>query len=135
MRQTTFNKEQIEELLKNKNVARFSRKNITYTNDFKIRAVMQYLKEGTVPRGIFKQAGFDLGVLGKYKPKYLMYDWLKLYKKKGVDGLRVRANGSGRPKKSPPGSYKEKIKRLELEVVYLKRENDFLAKLRAEQSE
>jgi transposase-like protein len=137
MNQPIFTKEQIEGLLKNENVSRFCGKYIAYSKEFKIRAVDQYLNEGMSPREIFKQAGFDLQVFSRYKPGYLMYDWVKIYKARGVEGFATETRGrkGGRPKKVETLTDEEKIKRLELEVQYLKKENDFLVKLRAKRAE
>lgn len=123
---------------KNKNVLRFREKHITYTAKFKIKAVEQYLNKGMSAREIFILAGFDLNIIGPDKPGYLMHDWLKVFREKGSVGLtkELRGKGGGRRKTALNGlTPKEKIKRLELEVQYLKKENDFLAKLRAKRTE
>lgn len=139
MNQPNFTKEEVEELLKNENVLRFCGKYFAYTKEFKIKAVDQYLNKGMLPREIFKQAGFDLQVIGRDKPEYLTYDWLKVYKRKGVDGFateaRGRKGGTGRPKKFESLTDEEKIKRLELKVQYLQKENAFLVRLRAKRAE
>jgi hypothetical protein len=81
---------------------------------------------------IFKEAGFDWNVLGKDTPRYRIRDWRKVFRIKGIEGLSVeaRGKGGGRPK-TKWSSDKEKIKDLEIQISYLKAENDFLAKLRA----
>ena len=59
--------------------------------------------------------------------------WNKIYRTKGIKALstETRGKGGGRPKKVKDKSDKDQIKRLELEIEYLKAENDFLVKLRA----
>lgn len=140
MGQRIFTKQQIEELLKNENVAKCSDKTIGFSKAFKIKAVKLYHEQGLSPMEIFKQAGFDLNIIGKKKPKGCMERWNKVYRLRGFDGLKVHA-GSGRKikHKSKPKtkelSVAEKIKWLEAENAYLKAENDFLAKLRAKRRE
>jgi hypothetical protein len=131
MSKRIFTNEQINEISKNKNVARCSEKSITYHKDFKIEAIKQY-DRGMSAKEIFKEAGFDLSAMGRDTPRYRIRDWRKTFKTKGIQGLSVetRGKGGGRPKTKWP-SDKEKIKDLELQISYLKAENDFLAKLRA----
>jgi hypothetical protein len=131
MSKTIYTKEQIEQLLKNKNIAKCSQGSITYGKSFKINAVRLY-EQGLTSTEIFQQAGFNLDVIGRDKPKKCLLRWRKTTAEKGVEGLvEIRGrNSSGRPK-TKNLSDKDKIKRLEIEVAYLKAENDFLAKLRA----
>jgi transposase len=137
MSKRMFTQEQIKELSENENVIRCSEKSITYSHDFKIKAVKQYHSEGLTPREIFRKAGFDLEVIGKRKPKGLMRDWNQIYRIKGFPGLleENRGRGSGGRPKTQNLTDTDKIKRLEIEVAYLKAENDFLAKLRAKRAE
>ena len=133
MSKKRFTKEQREELLKNNNIAACSEKSITYSKDFKQRAVKQYNEEGLSSCEIFEKAGFDIELIGRTKPKECLVAWNKIYRTKGIKALstETRGKGGGRPKKVKDKSDKDKIKRLELEIEYLKAENDFLAKLRA----
>ena len=135
MGKRTFNKEQIETLLQNPNVAGCSSKSISYHKDFKILAVRKY-HEGLPPSKIFKQTKFDINIIGHKIPKYCLRRWLKTFKKKGVAGLQIDGRGKsgtgGRPKSLANLTDEEKMKRLKTEVAYLKEENRFLAKLRKE---
>lgn len=140
MNKRVLSEEQIDRLLKNNNVAKCSSKSISYSKPFKIWAVQQYEEQGLTGSQIFKKAGFDLDIIGRDIPKGCLRDWLKIYRKKGSQGLesdgRGRTKGclQGRPKtKGMTDSYK--IKYLETQVAYLKAENDFLAKLRAGKAE
>jgi len=137
MSKRIFTAEQIKILLQNENVSKCSDKMIVYDNKFKVKAVCEYHK-GLSPSQIFRQAGFDLDMIGRKMPKESLRRWLKTCKEKGDEGLLVdrsmtRKNG-GRPKSIKaliadlPD--KEKIKRLEAEIAYLREENRFLAKLR-----
>ncbi len=123
-----YTKEQKEILLKNKNVEKCGIGVITYTGDFKVKAVNQYQEDYMTPQEIFVQAGFDIEMIGKNKPKNCLERWNKTFKKKGSKELRV--SRGGRPKGRRNLSEKDKLKRLKLEIEYLKEKNRFLAKLR-----
>lgn len=133
MSKRIFSKEHIEALLLNKNVAGCSERSISYRKDFKVLAVKQY-HEGLPPSEIFKQAGFDIHIIGHKTPKHCLSRWRKLCEHKGTTGLHIdgrgHSKGRGRPKNLENLTEKEKLKRLEAEVAYLKEENRFLAKLR-----
>lgn len=133
MSKRRFTKDQIEELLKNKNIERCSEKSITYSKEFKIRAIKQYNEEGLSSVMIFKQAGFDLNIIGKDTPDGCMYIWRKTFKEKGIEELSKETRGKGRIGKGPQnikGSDKEKMELLELKIAYLEEENRFLKILR-----
>jgi len=124
-----FTDEQRALLLSNINVAKCSEKAITYSKEFKIKAVKQYNK-GMSSSQIFIEAGLDPKVIGRKSPKDRLGDWRRIYNRKGEEGLICKKRGGGRPK-TRDITPEYKIKRLEAEVAYLKAENDFLAKLRA----
>lgn len=130
MSKRIFTQEQINELEKNPNVLRCSKKSITYSNDFKIAAIREW-RTGLPPQKIFLQARFNLAMLGNETPQRCLRRWLHTFREKGNEGFaaETRGKGGGRPRKNWQND-KEKIKYLEAEVAYLKAENDFLAKLR-----
>jgi len=136
MSKIRFNELQVLEILGNPNVAKCSEKSITYSRDFKILAVKQYQENGYSPRMIFESAGFDLSVIGKDRPDDRIHHWRKIYGLKGASELMIenrgksRGIGMGRPK-TRGLTDTDKIKRMAIEIAYLKAENDFLAKLRA----
>jgi len=137
MSKRIFTKEQIEDLTRNPNVARCSEKSITYSKNFKIKAIELHNEQGLSSSEIFRQSGFNLNVIGRKIPKECLKRWKKIYKSKGADGLsekRGTNNPNGRPK-TKNLTDAEKIKGLEAKVAYLKAENDFLAKLRAKRAE
>ena len=78
-----FNPAQIKELLNNKNVDKCSPMSITYNSKFKLEAVRQYYEDGFSPRMIFKEAGFDLALLGKGRITDCLRDWKRIYNHKG----------------------------------------------------
>ena len=136
MSKRKFTAEQIAELRKNKNVTKCSDKSITYNKNFKVLAVKQYQSDGYSAKQIFKEAGFDLGVIGHDKPKACLGAWRRIFKIKGQQGLIIETRGrhGGRPMVKELTDEK-KIEYLEAKVAYLKAENDFLAKLRAKRAE
>ena len=132
-----FTREEIEKLLQNKNVTKCSEKAISYSKAFKVEAVRLYNEEGLGSRGIFENAGFNLKIIGKDKPKGCLSRWNRIKRIKGSANLETETRGrggKGRPK-TKGISLADKLKRLEAEVAYLKAENDFLAKLRAKRRE
>lgn len=129
-----YTEEQRKILLKNKNVANLGKGVIGYTKEFKIKAVKQYQEEYMNPQEIFIKAEFDLEMIGRKKPKSCLERWNKVYKEKGLRGLKESNEERGGPKKVKDKTDKSKIERLELEIEYLKAENDFLAKLRAKRN-
>jgi transposase-like protein len=68
MSKIIFTKEQIAQLLNNEHVVRVG-KTIVYSKDFKIKAVKLYNEQGLSSSEIFRQAGFNLNVIGKQKSK------------------------------------------------------------------
>lgn len=126
------------ELRKNPNVVKCSNKAVTYSKEFKIRAVKQYIDESISSNEIFRLGGFDRDVLGKDIPKDRISDWKRMYRLYGEDGLRTDRRGKhgngGRPT-TKNLTEKEKLERLEAQVAYLKAENDFLKQLRAKRAE
>ena len=126
-----FTQNQVKELLKNKNVFKCGLKSIGYSKKFKLLAIKKYYEDGYSPRMIFEEAGFDLNVLGKDKPKDCLRRWKRIYNQKGKKGLEEEKRGSfgGRPKVKFK-SQEEEIKYLKTKITYIKAENDFLAKLR-----
>lgn len=136
MSKRIFTPEQISELLTNAGVANCSDKSVTYSKQFKTKAIKLY-EQGMSAREIFRQAGFKLQIIGGTTPKGCLKRWNKTYRDSGIAGLsseaRGKGGGGGRPKKIKDANDADKIKRLEAEVAYLKAENDFLAKLRASQ--
>lgn len=136
MSKRKFTAAQVADLRQNGNVAKCSDKAISYSKDFKVRAVQRYEDEGASAKQIFKEAGFDLDVIGQDKPKSCLGDWRRVFTVKGINGLKTetRGRGGGRPKKHGLTDA-QKIEWLEAKVAYLKAENDFLAKLRAKRAE
>ncbi len=120
MSKRMFNKEEIETLLQNPNVAGCSEKSISYHQDFKILAVGKY-REGLSSSEIFRQAKFDIGMIGHETPEGCLRRWKKIFKDKGEEGLKTDGRGQskagGRPKNLANLTDEEKLKRLEAKVA------------------
>jgi hypothetical protein len=132
MSKRIFSVHEMRQLSENTNVARVSERSITFKNLFKRHAVARNA-EGMPPQEIFRQAGFDLGVIGREQPKRCLKRWNKTARARGVNSLidsRGKHHKGGRPPKPVFKNEKEKLKYLEAQVAYLKAENAFLAKLR-----
>ena len=135
MSKRLFNKEQIEKLSNNINVAKCSERSITYSNEFKKTAIKQYNEQFLTSKEIFISAGFDMEVIGSSTPKECLKSWNKVYKTKGLEGFIESRGKAGGRTKTKDLSDADRIKRLEIQIAYLKAENDFLAKLRAKRAE
>jgi transposase-like protein len=134
MSKRKFTEDQIKKLLANPNISRCSAKSITYSKEFKILAIKQYYEKGYSARMIFKEAGLDRQLIGLDTHKSCLTRWRKVYKNKGEERLKIETRGKhsngGRPR-TRGVTDSDKIKRMEIEIAYLKAENDFLVKLRA----
>ncbi len=132
MTKRILTEEQIKLLLRNSNVEKCSEKSISYCKDFKVSAVKKY-QEGLPPNEIFRQAKFDINLIGRKTPKQCLRGWRRVFKNKGIQELSIETRGRGRGGGRPKINWsdeKEKIKYLEAKVAYLKAENNFLTKLR-----
>lgn len=134
MSKRRFNEAQIKELQANPNIERCSDKSISYSKEFKVLAIKKYYEKGYSPIMIFNEAGLSRQVIGLDTPNNCLRSWRNIYMTKGEKRLSIETRGKhpngGRPK-TRGLTDADKINRLEIEVAYLKAENDFLAKLRA----
>lgn len=129
---TTFSNDEIIELKRNPCVFNCTTKSVHYTYEFKRRALDLY-EQGIGPKEIWRRAGFDVG---KWKKDYFVLtlrDWKRIVIRDGNEGLNKI--GGLQYDRGPNHTDKDKVKRLELQVKYLRAENDFLAKLRAKRAE
>ena len=120
-RQVQFTQEQIEILLKNPNVESISSNTIRFTSEFKELALKKY-KEGVPASQIFKDAGFDLKILGKNPPQTCLGNWCFREKHINKNNTRYLAREVKKNKA---------LKSILEENRYLKAENAFLKKLQA----
>ena len=139
MTKRIFTPEQQKELSRNKNIKKWSDKSITYTLEFKKRAIHLYHDKHMSAQEIFQQAGLTPEHVGKGTAHQCLNRWRKQYREKGLDAFKEETRGkksTGRPKKPnyDNETIEEKIQRLEAENLYLKEENDFLVKVRAKRN-
>ena len=119
-----YSSEQLRLLRSNPNVLKCSPKSITYSKDFKIKAINAYL-EGKGPSTIFLEAGFDLEAIGMEKPKDCLKAWRKIYKNKGQGEVTKETRG-----RKPKDKQIIDIEYLETKIAYLEAENNFLRNLK-----
>jgi len=129
---TRFSSEQMKKLRLNPCVFGCTEKSVNYTFEFKKRAVELQTK-GISAREIWVRSGFEISWWRKEYFRETVRDWKRIVDKKGIDGL-LRPDGI-QFDRGPCPTGADKVKRLELQVKYLKAENDFLAKLRAKRAE
>ncbi len=123
-----FSEEEKHILGKNIYVKRVSNKAITYTDEFKIHFIAEY-NNGKTPRCIFKEAGFNIDILGMRRIDMAASRWKKSYIAKGVLGLRdTRKENSGRPLERSLTDA-DIIKKKDTEIAYLKAELELVKKL------
>lgn len=129
---TTFSSEEIAELKRNPCVFDCAAKAVYYTVEFKKRA-LELQAQGVQTKEIWRRSGFDVAKWKKHYFRLTLRDWKRVVERNGIEGL---ANHGGTPHdRGPDHTNRDTLKRLELQVKYLKAENDFLAKLRAKRAE
>lgn len=133
MTERFFDAEARAKILANKNVLRVSETVITYAPEFKVEAVRANLMEQKAPQLIFIQAGFDLDLIGREKPKKCLKRWRAIFTQRGEDGLKNDHRGrtsTGRPIERELTT-EDKLRRAEARIRYLEKENDLLKKFDA----
>ena len=120
-RQIQFTQEQISILFKNPNVESINSNTIKFTSEFK-ELVLKKDSEGFTASQIFKEAGFDLKVLGKNIPTTCIRNWRYKVKQHNKNNNKYLAKEI---KKN------NALKSILEENRYLKAENEFLKKLQA----
>lgn len=126
MSQILFDEEAIRLLEGNPYVKHASPKGITYSDEFKEKFMKEY-QDGKYPVQIFRDAGFDVAMLGKDRVK----SFTKRCKKMAVREAGftdTRKTNSGRPA-TRELSLEEQLERLKHKVKYLEQENEFLKKI------
>lgn len=126
MSQILFDDEAIQLLGRNPYVKRASQKAITYADEFKEKFMQEY-EDGKYPAQIFRDAGFDVDMLGKER----IMNFKKRCKKMVVREAGftdTRKANSGRPT-TREFSLEEQLERLKHKIKYLEQENEFLKKI------
>lgn len=130
MSKILFNEHQRRQLEANPNVKSVSDRAIQYTADFKIHAVQLNLA-GNGPVEIFREAGFDLDIIGIKKAQSALARWRKTFQAYGKTGFLQERRGkasSGRPKKENISAEK-KLAQAEARILLLEAELTLLKKL------
>lgn len=128
MSKKQFTEQEIEILKENQYVKRVGPKGITYTDEMKHFAIVEWEK-GVNSTQIFRNAGFNPKIIGDYRIKSAMRRWRKAYKKSGVMGLQdTRKKKSGRPLEREL-SLEEENERLRAKNKFLEVQLEFQKKL------
>ena len=88
---------EMEILQKNPYVADVSRQRILYTYEFKCFFMEQYLA-GKRPVDIFRQAGFDVSMLGEKRIERATARWRAMYAANGMEALRGQVKAKAKKK-------------------------------------
>ncbi len=129
MSKREYNKKQIQELERNTNIKKVSRKSITYTQEFKERAVKES-KEGMSVREIFLENGFKEDLFDRNYMSTMISKWKRKYKETGsLEDDRGRCLGGGRPRIREKETRKM-VSDMSVEIALLKEEIELLKKLR-----
>ncbi len=94
MSKNIYNEFQIKELEKNPNISSVSYRSISYSLEFKMKAVTEY-KSGKTPSQIFIEHGFDLEMIGKGQPKRCLKRRRDTFRKFGEEGFLAERRGKG----------------------------------------
>ena len=129
---TIFSGEELAKLRQNPCVFNCTERSVNYTYEFKKRALELY-SEGVSAKEIWRRAGFDVTKWKKHYFRLTIRDWRRVVKRSGFEGLTRQ--GGIQFDRGPRIDASDRLKRMELQVRYLKAENDFLAKLRAKRAE
>lgn len=131
MKRKPYTVQEKEELLKSAAIEKIANSSATYSKEFKVFAVGEYIT-GKTPMQIFIEAGININILGREQPERCLIRWRKIHDKYGINGLLQENRGigsSGRPTKKVLTT-EEKLKKLEQENEILKEQVHFLKKLR-----
>lgn len=127
-----FTAHEVRLLEANPNVLNVTENTITYAPEFKLAAVNAN-REGKSPQQIFTEAGFQLSIIGRDKPKECLKRWRVAYSEYGEEGLLNERRGKIKTRRNSSQnlSVEEQLKRAEARIKLLEIENDFLKKLEA----
>ncbi len=131
MKRKPYTVQEKEELLKSTAIEKVANSSATYSKEFKLFAVGEYMT-GKTPMQIFIEAGINVNILGKEQPHKCLMRWRKIHDIYGPNGLLQENRGlcsSGRSSKKILTT-EEKLAKLERENEILKEQVHFLKKLR-----
>lgn len=131
MKRKPYTVQEKAELLKSEAIEKVGEYVVTYSKEFKLFAVGEYLS-GKSPMQIFLEAGVNVDILGHEQPQKSLARWRKTYNLYGAPGLlqeRRGLNSPGRPSKNVL-STEEQLEKLKRENEILKLKVEYLKKLR-----
>ena len=131
MKRKPYTVQEKAELLKSDAIEKIANSSVTYSKEFKVFAVGEYMT-GKTPLQIFIEAGINVNILGREQAQRCLRRWRKKHQDYGVEGLLQETRGSGssgRPRKIPL-TIEEQLSKLQRENEILKQQVHFLKKLR-----
>lgn len=121
-----FNDEQQKQLRTNRWVKSVTEKSISFTEDFKVHFINEY-NLGKLPKQIFKDAGFDINMLGDKRIEQCAARYKRQNKR--IEGFHdTRANNLGR-RTGKELSIEEENELLKKQNAMLQQELEFLKKM------
>ena len=121
-----FDEEQQKQLRANHWVKSVTEKSISFTEDFKVHFINEY-NLGKLPKQIFKDAGFDINMLGDKRIEQCTARYKRQNKR--IEGFHdTRANNSGR-RIGKELSIEEENELLKKQNAKLQQELEFLKKM------
>jgi hypothetical protein len=127
IRRNKFTEEQVEILRKNPYVRTVCENAVSFTDDFKKEFMRLYREELMTPFDILSQLGIDYYILGSSRVQGLTNNLKREYKRQG--SIPEMQKEKPQEKKYSEVSPNQEIKRLRLEVEYLRQEQEFLKKI------
>ena len=125
-----FTKEEMEILLRNPYVSDVNEKSISYSTEFKFLFMEEYI-EGKRPTQIFRDAGFDIKILGSKRIERACARWKESYQS-GTLGERSAVLGKISPQEdsATPSEKMESGKKYTIDRC--RQQEEIIKKLRAE---
>ena len=125
-----FTKTEMETLLRNPYVADVNEKSISYSTEFKFLFMNEYIK-GKRPTQIFRDAGFDIGILGSKRIERACARWKESYQS-GTLGERSAVLGKASSSSEANASLSEKMKSgKKYTIDRCRQQEEMIKKLRA----
>lgn len=131
MSKKIYNQSEIKNLENNPNIKSVTERSITYSSEFKTKAIKQSL-QGMTATQIFELAGLPFRLIGEGKANQSLSRWKKLYKRHGEDILLQETCGTGQS-----GSYgsrgqlslEEALEKANARIAYLEGNLELVKKL------
>lgn len=137
MSKKIYNQSEIKNLENNPNIKSVTERSITYSSEFKTKAIKQSL-QGMTATQIFELAGLPFRLIGEGKANQSLSRWKKLYKRHGEDILLQETCGTGQS--GPYGSrgqlsLEEALEKANARIAYLEGNLELVKKIRIAREE